>query len=312
MTRINCPGVWPLVVTPVPLLCASLHLSHVVGSQRQTLEMTTSGHGPRGDEVVQWQTIKGTESTPWTLDSLVYHLGQQIGPIRIVTGGLSILDIVATLESLEALCLSIVNILGIGDELRRRRRSVGGRHFVWRTGWWCKMQWLTLLLAAHVRHGFIWSSLPLPQDSSVHQPDKPWIFFTHSDPTSFGVWCYFYLHLTHPCSIFVTPLSSDPLLSPIAPLWFPRTHSILRDSELSYSFYFYLPLCLLLGYGLCAGPALNMYVYNIWCLLLAFPRLDINLDSSTTCLLYSNLRVVLVDNSITWSQSPVPVCVRGT
>ena len=39
-----------------------------------------------------------------------------------------------------------------------------------------------------------------------------------------------------------------------------------------------------------------MYVYNVWCLLLAFPRLDINLDLSTTCLLYSNLRVVLVDN----------------
>ena len=39
-----------------------------------------------------------------------------------------------------------------------------------------------------------------------------------------------------------------------------------------------------------------MYVYNVWYLLLAFPRLDINLDLSTPCL-YSNLRVVLVDNS---------------
>ena len=76
---------------------------------------------------------------------------------------------------------------------------------------------------------------------------------------------------------------------------------IFRNSESAYSFYFYLPLCLLLGYGLCARPALNMYVYNVWCLLLAFPRLDINLDSSTACLLYSNLRVVLVDNSITRS-----------
>ena len=41
-----------------------------------------------------------------------------------------------------------------------------------------------------------------------------------------------------------------------------------------------------------------MYVYNVWCLLLAFPRLNINLDLSTACLLYSNLRVVLVDNSL--------------
>ena len=38
-------------------------------------------------------------------------------------------------------------------------------------------------------------------------------------------------------------------------------HLIFHDSESSYSFYFYLPLCLLLGYGLCARPALNMYVY---------------------------------------------------
>ena len=53
-----------------------------------------------------------------------------------------------------------------------------------------------------------------------------------------------------------------------------------------------------MGYGLCARPALNMYVYNICGLLLAFPRLDIDLDLSTACLLYSNLRVVLIDNSL--------------
>ena len=89
-------------------------------------------------------------------------------------------------------------------------------------------------------------------------------------------------------------------------------HLIFHNSESAYSFYFYLPLCLLLGYGLCTGPALNMYVYNVWCLLLAFPRLDINLDPSTACLLYSNLRVVLVDNSITCSQSLLQLCVHGT
>ena len=43
-------------------------------------------------------------------------------------------DIVAALEPLEALRPSIVDILGIGDELRRRSRSVGSRHFEWRTG----------------------------------------------------------------------------------------------------------------------------------------------------------------------------------
>ena len=56
----------------------------------------------------------------------------------------------------------------------------------------------------------------------------------------------------------------------------------------------------------------HVCIYVYWGLLLAFPRLDINLDLSTTCLLYSNLRVVLVDNSITRSQSLVPVCVCGT
>ena len=135
--------------------------------------------------------------------------------------------------------------------------------------------------------GFIY--LPTGQTPDLLHPLRPDI-----------LWCVvlFYLHLTHLYSIFVTPLSSNPPLSPITPLFVLVNPPILCDSESSYSFYFYLPLCLLLGYGLCAGPALNMYVYNVWCLLSAFPRLDINLDLSTTCLLYSNLRVVLVDNSI--------------
>ena len=68
----------------------------------------------------------------------------------------------------------------------------------------------------------------------------------------------------------------------------------------------------IIGYGPCARPALIMYVYNICGLLLAFPRLEIDLDLSTACPLYSNLRVVLVDYSITRSRSPVPTCVRGT
>ena len=48
-------------------------------------------------------------------------------------GATSILDVVATLESLEALRSSIVDILGVGNELRRRR-SIGSRYFEWRTG----------------------------------------------------------------------------------------------------------------------------------------------------------------------------------
>ena len=39
-----------------------------------------------------------------------------------------VLDVVAAFEPLKAIHLSIVDILGVGDELRRRR-SVGSRHF---------------------------------------------------------------------------------------------------------------------------------------------------------------------------------------
>ena len=39
-------------------------------------------------------------------------------------------------------------------------------------------------------------------------------------------------------------------------------HLIFHNSESAYSFYIYLPLCQLLGYGLCARPALNLYVYK--------------------------------------------------
>ena len=86
------------------------------------------------DEVIQRQAIEGTEHTPRTLDRLVNRLGRQIGPPRIVAGTSSVLDVVVALELLEALRPSIVNVLGIGNKLRRRRRSVGSRHFEWRTG----------------------------------------------------------------------------------------------------------------------------------------------------------------------------------
>ena len=52
----------------------------------------------------------------------------------IVSSNPSILDVVPRLELLEALSVGVVDILGIGDELGRRGRSVGSRHFEWRTG----------------------------------------------------------------------------------------------------------------------------------------------------------------------------------
>ena len=134
MTSVDRPQVWSLVITPVPLLCTSFHLSRVVGHQGQTLETMTSGHQPRRDEVVQQQTVKGTERTPRTLDSLVHRFGRRIQPSWIVASNTGILNVVVALEPLEALRPGIVDILSVGDELRRRRRSIGSRHFKWRTG----------------------------------------------------------------------------------------------------------------------------------------------------------------------------------
>ena len=79
--------------------------------------MTTSSHGTRRNEVVQRQRVKGTEHTPWTLNSLIDRLGQRISHVGIVVGGPSILDVVLCLELLEALHASIVDILSIGNEL---------------------------------------------------------------------------------------------------------------------------------------------------------------------------------------------------
>ena len=64
-----------------------------------------------------------------------------------------VVPIVDLLEVLEAFCLGMVGIGGIGDE--SNRRSVGSRHFEWRMGLWFKRQWLMLLLSAHDRHALL-------------------------------------------------------------------------------------------------------------------------------------------------------------
>ena len=64
---------------------------------------------------------------------MVNDLRSWIYPIGIVASDTSVLDVVPRLELLETLGTGIVDVLSIGDELRRRR-SVGSRHFEWRTG----------------------------------------------------------------------------------------------------------------------------------------------------------------------------------
>ena len=162
---------WPLLIAPVPLLHTAFHLCCIIRSQEQTLKATTGSHRSTGDEVIQGQPIEGPLRTTRTLCSLEDIFSHWVGPLRIIASTLGVLDIVGGFEPLKALHPGVINILGERDKSRRRRRNIESRHFEWRTGWWCKVQWLTLLLAAHVRHGLIWSSLPLPQDPSIYQPD---------------------------------------------------------------------------------------------------------------------------------------------
>ena len=65
---------------------------------------------------------------------MVNNLRRRIDPIGIVASNMSVLDVEPRLELLEPFGTGVVDILSIGDELGRRRRSVGSRRFEWRTG----------------------------------------------------------------------------------------------------------------------------------------------------------------------------------
>ena len=111
-----------LVVMPIPLLRTTFHLRSIVRGQGQMLETTTSRNGARRDEVIQRQQVEGPESATRTLDSLVDNFGGGIKAVGIVASGPRVLDVVPHLELLEALGASIVDVLGVGNELGRRRR----------------------------------------------------------------------------------------------------------------------------------------------------------------------------------------------
>ena len=93
-----------------------------------------SGNGTGEDEVVQGQGFKGSFRHPRTFGGLVDNLRRRIDPIGIIVSGTGVLDVVPRLELLEPFGASIVDILSVGDEMGRRRRSNWGRHFEWRTG----------------------------------------------------------------------------------------------------------------------------------------------------------------------------------
>ena len=119
----------PLIITAIPLLRAAFHLCCIVGHQGKTLEATTSSDRPRGDKVVEGKRVEGPESASQTLHGLIDGFGGGVNAVGIVASSSRILDVVLCLELLEALRASIVNVLSVGNELRRGRRSVGGRHF---------------------------------------------------------------------------------------------------------------------------------------------------------------------------------------
>ena len=99
----------------------------------KTMTATASGNGTSKDEVVQRQRVQGSLRHPRTLGGLIDHLRRRINAIGIVASSSCVLDVVPRLELLETLGAGIVDVLSIGDEMGRRR-SVGGRHFEWRTG----------------------------------------------------------------------------------------------------------------------------------------------------------------------------------
>ena len=64
---------------------------------------------------------------------MIDDFGRRKGRVRIVASGSRVLDVISRLELLEPFGTSIVDVLSKSDKLRRRR-SVGSRHFEWRTG----------------------------------------------------------------------------------------------------------------------------------------------------------------------------------
>ena len=95
--------------------------------------MATNSNGSRGDEILKGECVKSPLRTPGTLDGIVDVFHHQVSPLQIVASSLGVLLVEDGLVLFEPLCLGVVDILGKGNE-SRRRRSIGSRHFVWRMG----------------------------------------------------------------------------------------------------------------------------------------------------------------------------------
>ena len=92
----------------------------------------TSSDRSRSDEVSKGESLEGSLRAARRLDSVVDVFCHQVSPSLIIASNPSILLVVDRMELLEAFCVGVVDVLSIGH--KRSRRSVGIRHFVWRTG----------------------------------------------------------------------------------------------------------------------------------------------------------------------------------
>ena len=110
--NVDCLRAGTLIVSTIPLLRVVFHLCRIVWRQQQQLEVTASFHDTGRDKVIQQKRIKGAESTTRTFDGLVDGFGQGVNTVGIVASGPHVLDVVPRLETLEALSMSIVDVLG--------------------------------------------------------------------------------------------------------------------------------------------------------------------------------------------------------
>ena len=95
--------------------------------------MTMSDNQSQSDEVLKGQGFKGPLQTTRTLDGVVDVFSCWVGPSWIVVSSTGILLVEDDPVLFKALCLGVIDILGVGDE-SRRRRSIGIRNIEWRMG----------------------------------------------------------------------------------------------------------------------------------------------------------------------------------
>ena len=134
MTQVNNLWPFPLVIAIIPLLHIVGHLDIIVQYQGKVFEVTMSSDGSWDDEILEGKLLKLPLRTPRILNLVINNLQDRIRQVGIIANSTSVPLVVQGLELLESPYSSVVRIGSVGDKARRWK-SVGSRHFVWRTGW---------------------------------------------------------------------------------------------------------------------------------------------------------------------------------